>query len=133
MHPAPEHRSAVLDPASEVSLRQTRSAVLNVLVAVGLTIAVSGWLLRGREVGERTGSKQVVHRVLLGGLIVLGVISYATRRVLGRRGALADPQERHARFFRSHLFSAGIASLAAPLGLVYGWFVTPTLGAVLPF
>ena len=31
-----------------VCLERTRSAVLNVLVGVGLTIAIGGWLLRGR-------------------------------------------------------------------------------------
>ena len=30
-------------------LRRTRAAVLNVLIGVGLTIALSGWILRGRE------------------------------------------------------------------------------------
>jgi hypothetical protein len=52
MHPAPEPRSGVLDPASgsgeldpasEACLRQTRPAVLNVLVAVGLIEELAGF------------------------------------------------------------------------------------------
>ncbi len=40
-----------LDPASLRCLERTRSGVLNVLVAVGAIVALTGLLLRGRAAG----------------------------------------------------------------------------------
>ncbi len=133
MHPTPEPDSTGLDPASQACLTRTRSAVLNVLIAVGLTIAVSGWLLRGREpeVPARIGLD--VHQVLTFGWLGLGVLSFLSRRIMGRRTALRDPFHRESRFFRSHVVPAITAALIAPLGLVHGWWSDPRLEAVIPF
>ena len=70
-------------------LERTRSAVLNVLVGVGLTIATAGWLLRGRE--PRPGPLREaggLHDVLMVALIVLAVASYLVRRSARRRSGL---------------------------------------------
>jgi hypothetical protein len=114
-------------------LERTRGAVLNVLIAEGTGIAVSGALLRWRGslpapvVGESTRAG------LLGGLVAAALVSYVTRRTLAGRPALRDPETRERSFFRGHVLSAAIGGLAVPLGLAFGWLVRPTLEAVGPF
>jgi hypothetical protein len=121
------------DPAAWACLERTRSAVLNVLVAVGLMIAVSGWLLRGRAGAERPHASRAPRYQLMFGVIALTVASYTLRRVMGRRSALSQSQNPESRFFWSHVLSAVIASLGVPLGLAYGWLIDPRLDAVIPF
>ena len=122
MHRTPEpDRAMSRIPRPQDCLVRTRSAVLNVLVAVGLTIAVSGWLLRGRaETPWRTAA--ALHDGLTGGLLALGVASYLSRRIMGARGACSRPGAGGRG--SSGRMSARPRSrrLIAPLGLVYGWF-----------
>lgn len=120
------------DPLT-VGLERTRSAVLNLLVPVGLGIAVSGWVLRSRTQGVAPWSVATVRRVILSGLLAMVVASYATRRIGSSREALRDPETRLARFHRAHLLAASIAALAVPLGFAYGCAVDPILPAVAPF
>src|SRR5262245_22854620 len=129
-----ESRISELDPASLACLSRTRSAVLNVLVAIGIMIAVSGGVLRLRAAGEMAARPSaLVHRLFMTALVVLGVASYLSRRVMGRRPALADPSRRERQFFRSHVVPALLAAAAAPLGLACGWLVAPQLDVVIPF
>jgi hypothetical protein len=114
-------------------LARTRSAVLNVLVATGLGIAISGGLLRWRDRWALFRGPEAVRRGLLATLLGLAVCSYVARRVLCGREALRDPTTRAERFFRGHVIAAAIAALAVPLGLVYGWLDRPRLDAVGPF
>jgi hypothetical protein len=116
----------------DACLRRTRTAVLNVLVGVGLMIAVSGWLLR-RRAEDIVRPAPGMHEGLLLSLVLVAVASYLVRRAglgplsgvpAGRRGA---------RFFRSHVGSSVIAAIGVPLGLIYGWFVDPRLEGVIPF
>jgi hypothetical protein len=119
-----------LDPASLECLKKTRSGVLNVLVGVGMVVALSGMLLRGRvEDGVPNGFSHTMY----GGLILIFATSTIARRSLGRRSWLRDPSSRGARFFRGHVLAAAIGALAAPLGLVFGWLASPRLEAILPF
>lgn len=120
---------SMLEPAEAACINRTRSAVLNVLVAVGFGIAASGLLLRNRE----SRNLAPVGRWLLAGLFMIAVMSYATRRVLARRIVLEAPESRAGRFFRAHVLSAAVAALAVPLGFVHGWLVRPNLQAVAPF
>ena len=53
--------------------------------------------------------------------------------MLGRRSRLRDPRQRGARFFLGHVVPAVVGALAAPLGLVHGWLISPRLEAILPF
>jgi hypothetical protein len=125
-----------LDPASRVLLARTRSAVLNVLVAMGLMIAISGWLFRARGARENDAGPQsmrILHRGLMTALLALGVSSFLARRLLGRQFRLGDPAQRQRRFFRAHVVPALLAALVTPLGLVYGWFVAARLDAVIAF
>ena len=133
MRPTLDPPSFVLEPASRRCLARTRSAVLNVLVAVGLMIAVSGWLLRMRAGVPVPPAATDLHRRLTLLLAVVGVTSYLSRRLLGRRAALRDPSRRASRFFWSHVLPALIAALAVPLGVLYGWMIVPSLDAVVPF
>jgi hypothetical protein len=133
MHPIPEPDSIGLDEASQACLSRTRSAVLNVLIAVGLTIAISGWLLRGREPLAPGLAERQAHQVLTLGMVVLGVLSFLLRRIIGRRRGLSDPSGRESRFFWSHVLSAIVAALITPLGLLHGWLSDPRLEAVIPF
>src|SRR3954468_20570638 len=121
------------DPALAACLVRTRSAVLNVLVGVGATIAVGGWLLRGRAGAEWPAPPQRLHEVLFLALGVLAVASYVLRRVLVRRVALSEPGRRAWTFYWAHVLPAVIAALAAPLGIIAGWFVDARLEAVIPF
>jgi hypothetical protein len=119
-----------LDPASLDCLKKTRSGVLNVLVGVGVVVALSGMLLRGRVEGDVP--KGFSHIMYLG-LILIFAASTIARRSLGRRSRLSDPSSRCARFFQGHVMAAVIGALAAPLGLVFGWLGSPRLEAILPF
>jgi hypothetical protein len=133
MHPRFEPDSSKLSDASRACLARTRSAVLNVLVAVGLVIAGSGWLLRTRADAPRLQPSKTLHDRLTLGLISLAATSYVSRRVMARRAARSDPARREALFFRAHVVPALIAALAAPLGLAYGWLVAARLEAIIPF
>jgi hypothetical protein len=133
MHPTPEPETTALDPASQTCLIRTRSAVLNVLVAVGLTIAVSGWLLRGRPPDVAGQAGRDIHQALTFGWLGLGVSSFLLRRIMGRRTALSDPLRRESQFFWSHVLPALTAALIAPLGLLHGWLSDPRLEAIIPF
>jgi hypothetical protein len=126
-HPIPE------DPTWAACLHRTRSAVLNVLVGVGLTIAIGGWLLRGRAEPAQTPLSQWLHHILRPGLLCMAFASYFVRRRARFPPADKDPGHRQSAFYRIHVMSAMIAALAAPLGIVYGWWVDPRLGAVIPF
>jgi hypothetical protein len=114
-------------------LSRTRSAVLNVLVGVGVMIALSGWLIRRRANEGIARAPRGLHDGLLFGLIVLAVGSYLVRRPRPMRPASLPPDRREARFYRAHVGAAAIAALGVPLGLAYGWFVDPRLEAVAPF
>jgi hypothetical protein len=121
------------DAAWVTCLERTRSAVLNVLVGVGLTIAVGGWLLRGRAEPAQPPNSQWLREVLRDGLLVLAVASYVVRRLARWYAAATDPGRRQATFYGSHVMSATIAAMAAPLGIVYGWWIDPRLAAIIPF
>src|SRR3954451_22445400 len=122
-----------LGPAASACLGRTRSAVLNILVAVGVGIAASGLLLRWRDRGALFRAPDGIRQAMLGALLALVVASYLGRRILGRRSTLRDPARRAARFYRAHVVSAALGALAVPLGLVYGWMVRPRLDGVAPF
>jgi hypothetical protein len=122
-----------LDPASLDCLKKTRSGVLNVLVGVGVIVALTGLLLRGRAGGAWRPVPDRWDQAMYLGLILIFVASTVTRRALGRRARLRDPLRRCERFFREHLLPALVGSVAAPLGLVHGWLISPRLEAVLPF
>jgi hypothetical protein len=122
-----------LEPAARACLERTRSAVLNILMADGLGIAAGGILLRWRDRGALFRAPDWMRRAMLGGLLAVVVASYLTRRILGRRSALRDPDHRAERFFRAHVIAAAVGALAVPLGLVYGWMVRPQLDEVAPF
>jgi hypothetical protein len=114
-------------------LERARLAVLNILVAVGLTIAVGGWLLRNRAAVQRPPTPRPTLPMLMLLLIMLAIASYLTRRTARGRAAAKEPRRRQASFYWSHVLSAGIAALAAPLGIFCGWFIDPRFEAVIPF
>lgn len=124
-----------LDLASLECLKRTRSGVLNVMVGAGAVVALTGLSLRGRTAGalalggpaERTG------QTLLIALFVIFVVSSVLRRVMGRRSRLRDPEWRWRRFYWGHIIPAAVGALAAPLGLAYGWLISPSFQAVFPF
>jgi hypothetical protein len=117
----------------EACFERTRAAVLNVLVAVGFMIAVSGAAIRAWPLERLPAGSQAAYRQIMTLLFVLGVASYATRRLLERQSARAEPSRRDKLFFWAHVLPAVVAALAVPLGLYCGWYVDPRLGAVSPF
>jgi hypothetical protein len=121
------------DPAMDACLAQARNAVLNVLVGVGVMIAVSGWLIRRRAREGIAAPTRGLHDGLLFALIVAAVASYLVRRAWARRPASLRDDRRLARFYWSHVGAAAIAAFGVPLGLAYGWFVDPRLEGVAPF
>ncbi len=112
---------------------RTRSAVVNVLVGVSLTIALSGLLLRWRDQWAPVHVSETVRRGMLFALFAIICGSLMARRIIGGRPALHDPGQRATRFFRAHLLSALIAALASPLGLVYAWTTRPLFKEIAPF
>jgi hypothetical protein len=122
-----------LDLASLECLNRTRSGVLNVLVGLGVIVAVSGLVLRSRTGGAVAGPREGPNQALLLLLFGVFVISTILRRVLGRRARLRDPRLRGKRFFVGHVVPAALGALAAPLGLAHGWLISPRLETVLPF
>ena len=125
-----ESADEYLDPASLECLKKTRSGVLNVLVGVGVVVAISGMAAAGPRGGRRARS---FTNFMYLGLIMIFAASTIARRSMGRRSWLRDPSSRGARFFRAHLVAAVIGALAAPLGFVFGWLASPRLEAILPF
>jgi hypothetical protein len=135
MPPTPEHHHASFDSGQRANacLERTRSHVLNVLVGVGLSIAVSGWLLRGRAQDWQPWPGKTLSDSLYIALVALAAASYIARRVIAARTKHAEASRRDQLFYWSHVGPAVIAALAIPLGFVYGWLVAPHLGAVIPF
>jgi hypothetical protein len=133
MAPTSEPSHQEVDPELLANLKRVRGAVLNVLVAASLMIAVSGWLLRGREPPQHPLLSRGLHHQLMLGLIVVAVASYTALRVLKRRLSMGQPGRVEVLFFWAHVLPASIAALAVPLGLLYGWLVDPRLEAVIPF
>jgi hypothetical protein len=122
-----------LDPSSLDCLQRTRSGVLNVLVVVGLFVAVSGALLRGRGGAGVPAVIDRQSRPFLECLLVIFVVSTFARRLLGLRSRLRDPQQRASRYYWAHVIPAILGGLAAPLGLFHGIVVSGRLEAILPF
>jgi hypothetical protein len=121
------------DAEREACLRRTRVAVLNVLMGVGLMIAVSGWLLRRRAEEGIVGPSRRLHDALLTALYLVGIVSYLVRRVASVRAARVPMAERGPLFYGSRVATAALAALGVPLGLAYGWWVDSRLEAVIPF
>lgn len=121
------------DSARAACLERTRSAVLNVLIAVGVGILVSGLILGRRDRGALLWSERAEGRALH--LVLFGLIaaSVAVRRILSSRSALQKGDARAARFYRAHVLSAAVGALAIPLGFFYGWAIRPSLQAMAPF
>src|SRR5262249_55007219 len=108
-------------------------AVLDVLVGVGLTIAVGGWLLRGHAEEHRPAPLGEHADVLMPGLLALILASCLLRYVLARRAPNVAPGRHASAFFWAHVLPAAVIALAAPLGIAYGWWVNPRLEGVMRF
>jgi hypothetical protein len=128
-----EHLAASPGSASEDCLNRTKAAVLNVLVAVGFMIALSGWLLRSRVAHAPAVPPRPLQQAMLLALFVTAAASYILRRVLSARIGVSLAAGRTAGFYWAHVIPAIIAALAAPLGLAYGFLIDPTLQGVIPF
>jgi hypothetical protein len=114
-------------------LERTRSHVLNVLVVVGLSIAVSGWLLRERIPTWQPRLAKTLNDSLYAALIALAAASYLSKRLLTARAGRAGPERFDRLFYWGHVGPALIAAMAVPLGLAYGWLVRPGIDAIIPF
>jgi hypothetical protein len=133
MPPTNEPGVTPLDPEWEACLSWTRGWVLNVLVGVGLLIAVSGWLLRSHRPQATIRAARTWHDVLLCGLFGVAVCSYLLRRPRLQRLDGEPASRRAARFSWRHVGSAAVAAIGVLLGLLYGWFVDPSLRGVIAF
>jgi drug/metabolite transporter (DMT)-like permease len=121
------------DPEWTACLERTRRAVLNLLIAVGLIIAVGGWLLRGRADVPRRPPPSIGLPLLMLALVLLAVASYLCRRLARSHAAKIEPGRRPALFFWSHVDSAAVAVFVAALGIFGGWFIDPRFEAIVPF
>ena len=120
-------------PEAQACLERTRSSVLNILLTVGLGIAISGFVLRRRDQFALFRAGDRVREGLMAGLFGIVIGSVFVRRLLASGSRLRDEATRCRRFYLAHVLAAGIGALAIPLGLVYGWLVEPRLRAVAPF
>jgi len=131
--PDPDESPDVLAPAELACLERTRSAVLNVLVADGLSILASALVLRNFGPVSIGIEPERMHKGLFGSLFVVFAVGVMILRTLGSRDRLAEPGARASRFFRAHLIAAAVGWLAMPLGLIFGLTVEPSLRGVAPF
>lgn len=129
----PQSTAEALEPGASRCLERTRSWVLNVLVADGLTILISALVLR--QVGPVVVDVEsdLLRKILFGTLFAVFVVAMLVLRRLGGRERLADPTTRASRFFGSHVGAAAIGWAALPTGLIYGLTVDPSLGGLAPF
>jgi hypothetical protein len=107
--------------------------VLNVLVGVGFSIAVSGWLLRTRARDWQPWPAKTLSDSLYVALVALVAVGYVARRWLGARARRTENRRRDHLFYWAHVGPALIAASAIPLGFAYGWLVLPAPQAVIPF
>jgi hypothetical protein len=107
--------------------------VLNVLIGVGLVIAVSGGLLRLCAGNEPASFSHELQQGLVAGLLVVTLVSYAARRILTQRLLRGKVPASESLFYWAHVLPAMIAAFAAPLGLAYGWWVDARLQSVIVF
>jgi hypothetical protein len=133
MHDPNETIEESLDVTSLDCLRRTRSAVLNVLIGVALVVACSGLILRSRPEGAWPGVAGKLNQSMLAALFVLFAVSTLFRRSLCRRARLHDPRSRWPRFYWGHVIPALVGAVAAPLGLLHGWLVSPRVETIAPF
>ena len=119
--------------AADAGLERTRSAVLNVLVAVGLGIGLSGWALARRAPVFAPLPVWIAQRAAYLMLLILFLSSLAIRRIFASRHALRDPAGRGSRIYRAHVASAAVGALAVPLGFAFAWTFWPELEGVGPF
>lgn len=122
-----------LSVADATALERARSAVMNVLVVVGLGIAASGFFLGRKERGEVLVPPRDLDLWTYGGLMLLCLASVLARRVLASRDRLRDRRTRASRFWTAHVLAAALGALALPLGFAYGWLVRPRIDGVGPF
>jgi hypothetical protein len=124
---------SALEPPAAACLERTRSVVLDIMVADGIGIAITGYLLRRPDVGALFRAPLIVEQALFGALLSVVVLSYVVLRTGTRRSLLRNPRHRAARLFRAHVLAAGIGFLAIPLGLLYGWFIDADLSKMAGF
>lgn len=115
------------------ALARSRSAVLNVLLAVGLGIAASGAALGRRDPADAPIPPSRARGPAQVALLGLVGVSVAARRLISSRTALRDPLRRASRLFWGPLAAAIVGAIAIPLGFAYGWASEPLLSAVAPF
>ena len=120
-----------LEPTALACLERTRSAVLNILVAVGVGIAVSGWLLRWRDRGAVPRPTQAPGDAWAPARSWWSPATCAAGSGPAGRHRATRPTVRAV--LPAHVLAALVGALAIPLGLVYGWTVRPRLDAVAPF
>jgi len=118
---------------ADAALERARSAVLNVLVAVGLGIGVSGWALARRASATAPQFLWIAQRAAYPALAILLFASIATRYLLAPRRAPGRPTRRAARLYWAHFASAAVGALAVPLGFAFAWLFDPELEGVGPF
>lgn len=129
-----DRNGASRDPATVSCLVRTRSAVFNVLLAIGFGISASGLLLGRHEAGKPPMADwPVTTRGAMVGLLGLIAAAYLILRVGSGREALRDPARRAARFFRARVATAVVAALAIPLGFVAGWINDPRPEVLVPY
>jgi hypothetical protein len=135
MRPTPEPEPGTLDSGQHpiACLERTRSHVLNVLVVVGVSIAISGWLLRNRALTWQPRPAKTLNDSLYAVLMALAATTYISRRMLTARAARVAPERFERLFYWAHVAPALVSSLAVPLGFAYGWLVRPHIDAIIPF
>jgi|GEM_PF-949481 len=129
----PEATDDALEPEAVRCLERTRERVVQVLILIGLTIMISGLILGQLGLRVTVADVEGWRRLLYGGLIGVVVASHLTRRIMGSRERLREPDTRGERLLRTRVVSAMIGWVAAPLGLIYGLTIDPRLETVALF
>jgi fatty acid desaturase len=122
-----------LEPAETTCIDRTRMAVLNVLVFVGASIAISGGILGRLDRGGLLWDPVRTWRISIIVLFAIFAGSHLIKRVGSGRAMLQDPASRARRFSRMHVLSAVVGGLAVPLGFFFGWAIQPNIEKIAPF
>lgn len=133
MSTPPETINEPVDPEAARCLEQTRAWVVNALILTGVSIMISGLILGRLGLRVIVADVEGWRRLLYAGLIGVIAASYLTRRVMGSRERLREPETRRGRFRRTRVGSALLGWLATPLGLIYGLTIDPRLETIAPF
>jgi hypothetical protein len=122
-----------LEPAAVACLDRARTLTVRFGLLGGITIAISGWLLRGRDPAASALHWGSIRLVCYALLLLFLLASPWVKRFLASPQALQNPATRCSRYQRMVAARLILAWLCIAVGLAYGFLVEPDIHGVGPF